>query len=65
MAATVISAELVQIDDPLNFTERAGIAGFLAAYTGNTLVTCLIAHDSDTLSAPIQPRKGSDDVTVR
>jgi integrase/recombinase XerD len=39
VAATVISAELVRIDDPLDFTERAAIAGFLAAYTGNTLVT--------------------------
>ena len=34
MAATN-SAELVHIDDPLNFTERAAIAGFLAGYTGN------------------------------
>ncbi len=39
MATTVISAELVRIDDPLNFTERAAIAGFLAGYTGNTLVS--------------------------
>ena len=38
MAAT-ISAELVRVDEPLNFTERAAIAGFLAGYTGNTLVS--------------------------
>ena len=30
MAATVISAELVRVDDPLNFTERAAIARFCA-----------------------------------
>ena len=39
MATTVISAELVRVDDPLNFTERTAIAGFLAGYTGNTLVS--------------------------
>ena len=39
VAATVISAELVAIDDPLNFNERAAIAGFLAECTGNTLVS--------------------------
>ena len=39
MAVTVISAELVRIDYPLDFTERAAIAGFLAGYTGNTLVS--------------------------
>ena len=39
VAATVISAELVRVDEPLNFTERAAIAGFLAGYTGNTLVS--------------------------
>ena len=39
MATTVISAELVRIDDPLDFTERAAIAGFLAGFTGNTLVS--------------------------
>ena len=38
MAATLNSVELVRIDDPLNFTERAAIAGFLAGYTGNALV---------------------------
>lgn len=30
MAATVMSAELVRLDDPLDFTERAAVAGFLA-----------------------------------
>ena len=39
MAATVNSVELVGIDDPLGFTERGAIAGFLAGYTGNTLVS--------------------------
>lgn len=39
MATTITSAELVRVDDPLNFTERAAIAGFLAGYTGNTLVS--------------------------
>jgi integrase/recombinase XerD len=39
VAAAVISAELVRVDEPLNFTERAAIAGFLAGYTGNTLVS--------------------------
>ena len=39
MAANVIPAEVVRIDDPLDFTERAAIAGFLAGYTGNTLVS--------------------------
>ena len=39
MAATVNAVDLVRIDDPLNFTERAAIAGFLAGYTGNTLVS--------------------------
>ena len=38
MAATIF-AELVRVDEPLNFTERAAIAGFLAGYTGNTLVS--------------------------
>ncbi len=38
MAAT-ISAEIIRIDDPLDFTERAAIAGFLAGYTGDTLVS--------------------------
>ena len=39
VAATAISAELVRVDDSLDFTERAAIAGFLAAYAGNTLVS--------------------------
>jgi integrase/recombinase XerD len=39
VATTVISAELVRVDDPINFTERAAIAGFLAGYAGNTLVS--------------------------
>ena len=34
MAATVISAELVRITFPLNITEGAANAGFLARYTG-------------------------------
>ena len=37
--STVLSAELVRVDDPLNFTEPAAIAGFLARYNGNTLVS--------------------------
>jgi integrase/recombinase XerD len=36
---SVVSVELVHIDDPLNHTERGAIAGFLAGYTGNTLVS--------------------------
>ena len=39
MAATVNSVELVRVDDPLSFIERGAIAGFLAGYTGNTLVS--------------------------
>lgn len=39
MAATLTSVELVRVDDPLGFTERGAIAGFLAGYTGNTLVS--------------------------
>jgi integrase/recombinase XerD len=35
---TVVSVELVHVDDPLNHTERAAIAGFRAICTGNTLV---------------------------
>ncbi len=39
-SSTVSSVELVRVaDDPLNYTERAAIAGFLAGYTGNTLVS--------------------------
>jgi hypothetical protein len=37
--SSVVSVELVHIDDPLNHTERGAIAGFLAGYTGNTLVS--------------------------
>lgn len=39
MAATLNSVELVLVDEPLGFTERGAIAGFLAGYTGNTLVS--------------------------
>jgi hypothetical protein len=39
MATAVISAGLVRIDYPLDVTERAAIAGFLAGYTGKTLVS--------------------------
>jgi integrase/recombinase XerD len=39
VATTVISPEFVRIDEPLNFTERAAIAGFLAGHSGNTLVS--------------------------
>ena len=39
MAASFNSVELVRVDDPLGFTERGAIAGFLAGYTGNTLVS--------------------------
>lgn len=35
--STVTAVEIVRVDDPLNVTERAAIAGFLAGYTGNTL----------------------------
>ena len=38
-SSSVVSVELVQVDDPLNHTERGAIAGFLAGYTGNTLVS--------------------------
>jgi len=37
VAAIAISTELVRVE-LLNLTERAAIAGFLAGYTGNTLV---------------------------
>ena len=36
---TVVSVELVHVDDPLNSTERGAIAGFLAGYAANTLVS--------------------------
>jgi integrase/recombinase XerD len=38
-SSSVVSVELVHIDDPLNSPERGAIAGFLAGYTGNTLVS--------------------------
>jgi integrase/recombinase XerD len=38
-SSSVVSVELVHVDDPLNSTERGAIAGFLAGYTGNTLVS--------------------------
>ena len=37
--STVTTVELVQLDEPLNATERGAIAGFLAGYTGNTLIS--------------------------
>ena len=37
--STVTAVEIVRIDDPFNVTERAAIAGFLAGYTGNTLIS--------------------------
>ena len=36
---TVVSVELVGLDEPLDVGERAAIAGFLAGYTGNTLIS--------------------------
>ena len=39
MAATLSSVDVVRVDDPLGYTERGAIAGFLAGYTGNTLVS--------------------------
>jgi hypothetical protein len=41
MATTTTSAtvELVRVEDPLGVGERAAIAGFLAGYTGNTLIS--------------------------
>jgi site-specific recombinase XerD len=35
----VTTVELVRLDEPLNATERGAIAGFLAGYTGNTLIS--------------------------
>lgn len=32
MAATAVAVELVRYDDPLEVTERAAVAGFLAGY---------------------------------
>ena len=41
MATTTTNAtvELVRVDEPLGVSERAAIAGFLAGYTGNTLIS--------------------------
>lgn len=39
VAGTVNSVEPVRVDDLLGFTERRAIAGFLAGYTGDTLVS--------------------------
>lgn len=36
---TVVSVELVGVEDPLDVGERATITGFLAGYTGNTLIS--------------------------
>ena len=37
--STSTTVELVRVDEPLNATERGAIAGFLAGYTGNTLIS--------------------------
>jgi integrase/recombinase XerD len=37
--STVTTVELVRLDEPFNATERGAIAGFLAGYTGNTLIS--------------------------
>ncbi len=37
--STVTTVELVRLDEPLNATERGAIAGFLAGYSGNTLIS--------------------------
>ena len=37
--STFTTVELVRIDEPLDATERGAIAGFLAGYTGNTLIS--------------------------
>ena len=37
--STSTTVELVRVDEPLGATERGAIAGFLAGYTGNTLVS--------------------------
>ncbi len=36
---TTATVELVRVDEPLGVSERAAIAGFLAGYTGNTLIS--------------------------
>jgi integrase/recombinase XerD len=36
---TTTTVELVRCDEPLDVNERAAIAGFLAGYTGNTLIS--------------------------
>ena len=36
--STVTTVELVRLDEPLDATERGAIAGFLAGYSGNTLI---------------------------
>ncbi len=37
--SAVTTVELVRVDEPLGATERGAIAGFLAGYTGNTLIS--------------------------
>jgi integrase/recombinase XerD len=37
--STSTTVELVRVDEPLNATERGAIAGFLAGYSGNTLIS--------------------------
>jgi integrase/recombinase XerD len=37
--ATAVTVELVRVDEPLGVAERAAIAGFLAGYSGNTLIS--------------------------
>ena len=37
--ATIAAFELVRVDELFGVGERAAIAGFLAGYTGNTLVS--------------------------
>jgi len=39
MATTTATVELGRVDLPLGVSERAAIAGFLAGYTGNTLIS--------------------------
>jgi hypothetical protein len=60
MATTVISAELVRVDDPLDFTERAAIAGFLAGYTGNTLVSYTTDLSRSGLDGAVSARDDND-----
>ncbi len=59
MAATIISTELVQIEEPLTFTERGAIAGFLAGYTGNTLVSSLLHDRPPVVCRVVQQTKRS------